>query len=203
MPGPTPKHPSVRARRNDARKGFRLLGAEDRKIEVPAWPLRPDPTKTAALEAMRDRVASLQGKIATTTDGRTRGRLQRELNRLELETTTLQLILEQGEDAEKALWAELWTYPVAEMWVENKTHRAVALYVRYAIRGEQGDLKAATEARQWSDRLGLSDYALLRLRAEVARTEEAEEQRRRRPRPVAGDATTDPRAHWAKENGTA
>lgn len=173
----TPKHPSVRRRRNIG-PAFRILSGL--AGDAPAWPLGPDTARTAELETLRDKVARLQVEIAATEDGRTRGRLTRQRDQNELAAARLALELEQATDAERALWDELWTYPQAQLWSENKTHRSVAIYVRLAIRAEQGDLKAATEARQWSDRLGLNDRGLLQLRAEVEQVEKAEAEGMRR-----------------------
>jgi hypothetical protein len=145
----------------------------------------PDVHLTAQLESGRDRVAALQVELAEVEDGRTKGRLRRELNRLEMTVATLTLQIEQATDAERALWAELWSKPVAVLWEESHAHREVAQYVRWKIRGEQGDLDAAKEARMLSDRLGLNPLALLRLRAEVERTGEAEERGQRRRKAAA------------------
>ena len=195
MPGPAPKHPSVRARRNDAKKDFRSLPSGGRTGDTPPWPLLPEPGRVSLLEFQRDRVASLQVEIEAAEDGRTRGRLRRELGKLEIENARLALEIEQAEDLEKALWAELWTFPQAVMWEETRSHRSVALYVRCQIHGEQGDLKAAVEARQREDRLGLNDLALLRLRAEVERVEEAEDRgKRRRSTPRKPNDGDDPRS---------
>jgi hypothetical protein len=195
MPGPAPKHPSTRARRNNPKAGFRTLDPNGRKGPAPAWPLLPDVRLTAQLETSRDRIAALQVEIEEATDGRTKGRLRRELNKLELATAALGLQIEQAGDAERALWGDLWSTPVAVLWEESHAEREVAQYVRWKIRGEQGDLDAAKEARMLSDRLGLNPLALLRLRAEVERAEEAEDKgtrrrERRAPKKPEGD---DPR----------
>lgn len=203
MPGPPPKHPSVRARRNKPNAGFRSLPAEGREGAAPRWPLQPDVGRTAQLEIARDRIIALQGEIEEAEDGRTKGRLRRELNKLELTIATLSLQIEQAVDAEVALWDDLWSTPVAVMWEETHAQREVAQYVRWKIRAEQGDLKAATEARMLSDRLGLNPLALLRLRAEIEKVDEAEERGRRRrppspsPKPAGGPGG-DPRGGlWA------
>lgn len=190
MPGPAPKHPSTRARRNNAKKDFRVISAAGRKGAPPAWPLQPDVIMTARLEAGRDRVTGLQVDLEQAEDGRVRGRIKRELNKLELEVAVLELQIEQAADTEKALWAELWATPQAILWEEAHAVREVAQYVRWKIRAEQGDLKAAVEARQLSDRLGLNPLALLRLRVELERADEAEDQgRRRRQTPPASGGT--------------
>lgn len=196
MPGPAPKPGSTRARRNNAKAGFRALDVAGRKGPAPAWPLQPDVKASAELEQLRDKVAALQVELEGAEDGRTKGRLRRSLDKAELTVATLTLQIEQAHDAEVALWAELWAMPVAVLWEESRAAREVAQYVRWKIRGEQGDLDAAKEARMLSDRLGLNPLALLRLRAEVERVEGAEEQGRRRraaappPQPKKGD---DPR----------
>ncbi|SII92747.1 Uncharacterised protein [Mycobacteroides abscessus subsp. abscessus] len=198
MSGPNPKHPSIRARRNNPKKDFRSLPADGREGEAPAWPLAPDVLMVASLELSRDRVAALQVEIEQAEDGRTKGRLRRELNKHELIVAKLQLQIEQAEDAEKELWSDLWSTPQAVIWDESHAHREVAQYVRWKVRGEQGDLKAATEARQLSDRLGLNPLALLRLRAEVEHVNEVEDRGNRRrespKRPQPKDKPDDPRS---------
>lgn len=193
--GPAQKHPSVRARRNKPRADFRSLPADGRTGATPPWPLQPDVQATAALELARDRVAALQVDVENAEDGRTKGRLRRELNKNEMIVATLSLQIEQASDAEVALWAELWTMPQAVIWEESHAGREVAQYVRWKIRAEQGDLKAATEARMLSDRLGLNPKALMALRAEIERADEAQERGERRretrkPKPRTGE---DPR----------
>lgn len=186
MPGPAPKHPSVRARRNNPKKDFRVLSPEGRQGAAPEWPLHPDVIQSAMLETARDRVASLQVELEEAEDGRTRGRLRRELSKQEMSVTTLSLQIEQATDAEVGLWSDLWSTPQAVIWEESHAHREVAQYVRWKVRGEQGDLKAAAEARQLSDRLGLNPLALMRLRAEIEHVDEAEDrgkQRRQRTTP--------------------
>lgn len=192
MPGPPPKHPSVRARRNNPKAGFRSLSPDGRSGPAPAWPLQPDIHLTASLELARDRIASLQVELDGTEDGRARGRLRRQLDRQEIAATTLELQIEQSQDAELELWDELWSTPVAVMWEESHAAREVAQYVRWKIRAEQGELKAATEARMLSDRLGLNPLALLRLRTEIERVDEAEDRgRRRRPAAPPAEGSSD------------
>lgn len=196
MPGPAPKHPSVRARRNNPRADFRSLPAAGRTAPAPAWPLQPDVRMTAELELARDRVAGLQLDLEEAEDGRTRGRLRRDLAKFEMIVATLTLQLEQAADAEVALWGDLWATPQAVIWEEAQAAREVAQYVRWKIRAEQGDIKAAVEARQLSDRLGLNPLALLRLRAEIERTDEVEERGRQRREPrrrTPQKSTDDPR----------
>lgn len=196
MPGPAQKHPSTRARRNNPKAGFRALDVKGRTGPAPAWPLQPDVKLTSQIEQCQDQIIKLQVDLENATDGRVKGRLRRSLNKAELTVASLTLQVDQARDAEVDLWDELWAMPVAVIWEESRAAREVAQYVRWKIRGEQGDLDAAKEARMLSDRLGLNPLALLRLRAEVERVEGAEDQGRRRraaakpARPGKGD---DPR----------
>lgn len=175
MTGPAPKDPSTRGRRNDPRKGFTVLPAGGRVGAIPVWPLRPFPFMVAQLETSRDRVAEIQVLLESAEDGRTRGRLRRDLSKNELLVATLTIQLEQATDAEVELWSELWATPQAVVWEESHAGREVAQYVRWKIQAEQGDLKAASEARQLSDRLGLNPLALSRLHLEIERLHEAED----------------------------
>jgi hypothetical protein len=74
---------------------------------------------------------------------------------------------------ELVLWAELWRTPQAVEWERLRWHREVAMYARMMSMAQTGDINAAKEARQLSDRLGLSPLALLRLRWEIAPAEAA------------------------------
>ena len=186
MPGPAPKHPSARARRNEVKKGFTLLPAGGRVGPIPVWPLRPNPVMVARREYLQDQIAQIQVQLESSEDGRERGRLRRSLTKAEIDHATLTLQIEQATDAEVALWDDLWRTPQATVWEEAHASREVAQYVRWKILAEQGDLKAATEARQLSDRLGLNPLALTKLRLEIEHLEEvkdAGQQRRERTRP--------------------
>lgn len=135
---------------------------------------------SAQLEQFQDQIISLQVELEEAEDGRTKGRVRRSLNKAELMVATLSLQIEQARDAEVALWVELWATPQAVLWEESHATREVAQYARWKIRGEQGDLDAAKEARMLSDRLGLNPLALLRLRAEIERADAAEDRGNRR-----------------------
>jgi hypothetical protein len=64
-----------------------------------------------------------------------------------------------------AYFAELWSSPQAAAWDALRVPtRVVASYVRFSVLAEDGDMKAATEARQCEDRLGLNPAAMLRNR---------------------------------------
>lgn len=193
MSGPPPKHPSARARRNNPRKDFVSLPAAGREGPAPAWPLLPDVELTGARERLLDQVTQLSLELAESGDPK----LRRKVESLEMRAAVLKVQLEQAVDAEVQLWEKLWAMPQAVVWEESHADREVAQYVRWKVRAEQGDLKAATEARQLSDRLGLNPLALLRLRLEIERAGEAEDRGRKRrgtppapPKPADGD---DPR----------
>lgn len=199
MPGPAPKHPSARARRNDPKKDFTSLPAKGRTGKAPAWPLQPDVHMVAERDLALGKIEALQVDIEGAEDGRTKGRLRRALAAAEQSAAVLTLQIDQAEAAESALWAELWSTPQAVMWEQSHAHRSVAQYVRWQIRADQGDLKAAAEARAQADRLGLNPLALLRLRVEIERVDEVEtrgSQRRSasKPAPAAKPAgRMDPR----------
>jgi hypothetical protein len=150
----------------------------------------------AELEQARDRVIGLQVDLEEAVDGPTRGRVQRRLLEQQLRVSTLQLQLEQAADEEIALWDWLWRTPVSTIWEASFASREVAQYVRWKVAAEQGDLKAASEARQLSDRLGLNPLALVRLNLEIERAEEAEDrgtQRRQRAAAPKKKPPEDPR----------
>lgn len=185
MPGPTGKHPSARTRRNNPKKDFTTLPAKGRRGKTPPWPLDPDLRLASELEFAQDTVASLQAELDAETDGRKAARLRRQLQAAELRVVMARNQAEQSAAAESSLWAEMWRTPQAFMWEQAHAHRDVAQYVRFKIRAEQGDYRAATEARQWSDRLGLNPLALLRLKVEIEKAAEAEEKTTKR---TAGQA---------------
>lgn len=70
-----------------------------------------------------------------------------------------------GSTRERSVWAKLWKTPQAAAWAKLAVWPAdVALFVRLSVAAEAGDLKSASEARQWNDRLGLNPDAMLRKR---------------------------------------
>lgn len=174
MPGPPPKRTSRRSSRGGS-TAFTTLPGEGRQGEAPEWPLGRDLEMSAQLEQAQDDVASLSSDLVKCTDGRRRGGIQRKLNQAQGRADLLSIKIEQMAGAELALWAELWTTPQAVMWDESAAFaRAVAQFVRWNIRAEQGDLRAATESRLRGAELGLTPLSLLRLRREVEETEKAQ-----------------------------
>ena len=97
-------------------------------------------------------------------------------------------------DGEADAWVALWATPQAVAWeAQAVSLRDVATYVRYSILGEE-TASAANEARQWSDRLGLTPAAMLRNRWRIkgdeleAKRTEAAAPKKRRALKVAPDA---------------
>lgn len=194
------KHPSVRARRNNPKAGFTSLPAAGREGDVPSWPLPPDTRATAILDLAEDRLASLTAELEQAEDGRTKGRLRRSLDKQEQSTSILRLQVEQQHDLETEMWAMLWSTPQAKMWEDSAAFvRALAQFVRWNVKGEQGDLESAKEARIRGKEFGLTPLTLMGLKAEIERAAEAEDkgERRRTSRPAQAkkaDGEDDPRS---------
>ncbi|MCY0928317.1 hypothetical protein OTB20_19370 [Streptomyces sp. H27-H1] len=89
---------------------------------------------------------------------------------------------EVAREREAELWDSLWETPQAVMWERTHSELTVARFVRFSVLAEAGNIKAATEARQLEDRLGLNPQSLLRLRWEVAADEVAEQRQERSSR---------------------
>lgn len=181
MTGPAPKPSSTRVRRNDTKKDFVTLPEKGREGPAPAWPLRADVDLAAQLVVARNSCESLEVKLANETDGRRRRTIVRQLEKSQADAERLTAMSEAAEQAELDLWTELWATPQAVEWERSHAFRAVAMFVRWQIKAENGHTEGAKEARQWSDRLGLNPLALHRLRQEVEHTDktEADGQRRR------------------------
>lgn len=179
MPGPPPKAPGTRARRN-ASPAVVYLPANGRRGATPPWPLLDDVTMQVRAQMAERRAEQIRDEINEEEDKRTLRRLERTLDAALTEAATLEAQLRQMRTSEIDLWAELWSTPQAEMWERLAFTREVAQYVRWKVKGEMGDLDAAKEARAWSDRLGLNPLAMLRLRFEIERTDEAVDRGKRR-----------------------
>lgn len=143
-------------------------------------------------------VRQLRAELADCDDGRARRRIRRELDAAVRRSEMLKAKMSRQTRLERQLWTALWKTPQAVMWEKLAWHRDVAQYVRHKVRAESGSLKDAAEARQWSDRLGLNPLAMLRLRWETARAEDAElrgKERRDRAgaKPPSSGSRPDPR----------
>jgi hypothetical protein len=162
------------------------LPAEGRQGDVPEWPLGPDIETHAQLQVARDKVEDLQYQY---DEGKpVGGRLTKAQERV----AVLQHIVEIQAEAELQLWAKLWATPMAAAWERLRFVDEVALYVRHQVLAANGNMKAAVEARQRGDRLGLSNLALLRLRWEISADEVGE----RRAEAAAEPAAKAPRTRF-------
>jgi hypothetical protein len=170
--GPTPKPAGQRARRN-ATVAMTRLPAGGRKGRAPKWPLIDDVRKAALLEVAEGTVARLREELRDPElYEAARVSRERKLQATEVEVVVLTRQLEVQRGLEKQLWREVWTTPQAVAWDRIGWNREVAQYVRWKVLAELGDMDAAKEARQLSDRIGLTPQALLRLRWEIVPDEE-------------------------------
>lgn len=192
--GPPPKRPEARARTNQTFAQTRLP-AEGRRGRAPAWPLPLDVVLAAKrdLARRRARIAAGELEAATATEAQAAARLR--LDAAQDAASVLDAQLRVQTRLERVLWSAAWKTPQAVAWDRLGWRRDVAQYVRHKARAEAGDLDAAREARQWSDRLGLNPLAMLRLRWEVA-PDEVAVRRARVAAPVP--ATASARARYAR-----
>jgi hypothetical protein len=141
------------------------LPAEGRKGKTPTWPLPPDLALSAALEVAEQQQAVLEAQL--DVGDAPRG-TEAKLARLDQKIAELKAVMRGVAEMEAGLWAKLWKTPQAVMWDRLLWNRELALYVRWQVRAELGDIKADNAARQWSDRLGVNEQAMLRLRWKIA-----------------------------------
>lgn len=198
---PRMKHPSTRSRRNRG-PALAVLAAGERTVVAPAWPLPGDTMLRAKADAFDDKVAALQAALAADPDGRTKGRLRRQLDRAQLAASLAHAQLDAQTTAEVELWDRLWRTPQAELWEASASYgRMLAQFVRWNVKGEQGDIEAAREARIRGKEFGLTPLTLMGLKAEIERADEAEAKGNRRRASGAAQVATpsatsavDPRA---------
>lgn len=174
MPGMGPP-PNPNARRRNARPARTQLPAEGRKGKTPPWPLPRNLKLTIDLQVAQDTVDALSGQDDLTPAEK------RKLSRALEQVVFLDHQAQHVEAAELAMWAELWSLPQAVAWERLRYFRDVAQYVRWKVLAEWGDMDAAKEARQLSDRLGLTPMAMLRLQWEIVADETAEQRATRKP----------------------
>lgn len=172
MPGPVPKHPTTRARRN-ATVPMTMLPAGGRMGTTPPWPLLDDIELASQLSVLESRLEDLNYEAETEDDPKKLRRIEGQREKTLVGIRRIEGSISAQRQLERELWSELWATPQAELWERLCWTREVAQYVRWKILGELGNLEAAKEARQWSDRLGLNPLAMLRLRLEIERTDEA------------------------------
>ncbi|WP_416902745.1 hypothetical protein [Micromonospora echinospora] len=150
------------------------LPAEGRTGPAPRWPLIPDVVLTTRKKLADAKVQRLEYDLEVAQDeNRPTGPIERKLDQAREVAAIMAAQLREQRKLEASLWKDLWTLPQAVQWERLGWTRDVAQYVRHKVMAELGDLDAAREARQWSDRLGLSPMAMLRLRWEVVANEVA------------------------------
>lgn len=184
MPGPAPKPDDQRRRRN-ATVAMTRLPAEGRTKRAPNWPLIPDVVLTTRHELAAAKVEHLEYELSEAETPATRAYIERKLEVAREKAAIMAAQLREQRKLEALLWRELWSTPQAVQWERLGWTRDVAQYVRHKVMAELGDLDGAREARQWSDRLGLSPMAMLRLRWEVVSDETAERRQAKQAPAVA------------------
>lgn len=171
MPGPAPKDPETRARRN-ATVAMTRLPRGGFKGRVPAWPLIDDLRLVSQRQGLLDRITEMEipaddPDLTATKRAGWDQRIARQREALRL----VESKLEMQSGMERKLWHQLWRTPQAAAWELLGWSRDVATYARLSVLAELGDMDALKEARMWSDRLGLTPMAMLRLRWAVATDE--------------------------------
>lgn len=166
--GPPPDPNALRRDRKQDVAGWTTLPSEGRRGAAPKWPLAPEVRTAAALESAGAQREVLQVQIEEGVAPR--GAVAR-LAKLDQTVAELRAIVAQAAKLEVGLWKDLWSTPQAVAWEQLRWTREVALYVRWQVLAELGDIDAGKEARQWSDRLGLNPAAMLRNRWRVATDE--------------------------------
>lgn len=176
--GPAPKPAGVDGkgpRRRNSTVAMTRLPAAGRDGRMPTWPLLDDVALTARRDVLGRKAEAMRYELTETPPGPAWTRLDRRIEALDIEVETLTQQLAVQRKLERALWRDLWKTPQAVAWERLGWTRDVAQYARWKVLGELGNLDAAKEARQLSDRIGLTPLAMLRLRWEIAADEVAEQ----------------------------
>lgn len=180
--GPPPKPAGERRRRN-ATVAMTRLPAGGRTGEPPKWPLMDDVVTVAKRDMARRQADDLElALLEPDLKGRAKAAAERKFAAAQTEANVLDKQIEAQQKLEAELWTDLWATPQAAAWERLGWTREVAQYVRWKVQAELGDLDASKEARQLSDRLGLSPLAMLRLRWEIAPDEVAEQRQEKATR---------------------
>lgn len=187
--GPPPKADDQRRRRN-ATVAMTQLPAEGRgNKRAPNWPLIPDVVLTARRELAATKVERLEYDLQELQEANLPVMaVERRLDTARETLAITEAQLREQRKLEAALWKDLWRLPQAVQWERLGWMRDVAQYVRHKTLGELGDLDHAKEARQWSDRLGLTPMSMLRLRWVVA-SDDVAAKRTERAAAKSGPAT--------------
>ncbi len=172
MPGPAPKPPGT-ARRRNATVAMVPLPAGGFAGKVPAWPLIDDLTLEVKRSSLMAKAETLQDELEDSDSIKTQKKLQREMDAAMDQVKLIDRQIEMQRKLEVDLWNDLWRTPQAKMWNDLAWSRDVAQYVRWKVLAELGNIEAAKEARMWSDRLGLNPLAMLRLRWEIEKVDQA------------------------------
>jgi hypothetical protein len=185
--GPTPKAADTRQRRNATVATVQLPADGRGAKRAPRWPLVPDVVLTARRDLAEAKVERFTAdRESMLAAGLSVAAVERRLDDVMEKAAIANAQLAAQRKLEAELWRDLWRLPQAVAWERLCWTRDVAQYVRHKVLAELGDLDAAKEARQWSDRLGLTPLAMLRLRWVVVVDEvAAKRDQRARPRPVA------------------
>lgn len=188
--GPAPKPADQRARRNATVATTKLPAGGRGRRAAPRWPLIADVATKVRAELAAAKAAELQDELearlaADRPLGNLRYRLEHAIEQREIYAARQR----EQRRLEGELWRDLWRTPQAVQWERLGWTRDVAQYVRHKVLGELGELDDAREARQWSDRLGLSPLAMLRLRWEVEDKAATEQPKRRGGRAAARHAS--------------
>ncbi len=166
--GPPPKAEGERRRRNATVAMTRLPANGRAGKPAPRWPLIPDVVMTARRDIAEGKVTEAELRVAEMAEaGKPTAAAERKLDLARERLLILERQLAAQRKLESSLWKDLWVLPQAVQWERLGWTRDVAQYVRHKVLAELGELDAAKEARQWSDRLGLTPLAMLRLRWEV------------------------------------
>lgn len=186
--GPPPKAEGQRRRRN-ATVATTRLPQSGRSGKTPRWPLIPDITTKVRRDLAEEKVDTLQAQLSNAEcEGKPTYSIENKLGLAKEQLAICEERLKEQRRIEASVWRELWKTPQAVQWETLGWYREVAQYVRWRVLGELGDMDAAKEARQWSDRLGLTPMAMLRLRWEVV-PDEVSERRQTRTAPASRPAS--------------
>lgn len=191
--GPGSKSASLRARQNAPSQLKRLPARGRGDKPAPAWPLRADRELAREVAETEITLERLREQRNDATDGRTIKRLEKELDSALARHGSLEARIEDQAESEAQLWIELWKTPQATVWEDYGWVREVALFVRCSLKAEEGDMRAAGEARQRSDRLGLSPKAMRYLGWEIERVPEPATVETPAVKPAKGEPRPDPR----------
>jgi hypothetical protein len=196
--GPPPDPQALRRDRPSDRDGWTLLPAGGYRGDVPTWPLLDDVMLASHRDAALSRAEQLADELAAADDKAERSKLRRSLDQVNERVAVLDRQIDAQRGLELAVWGDLWRTPQAAVWARQGWTRDVAQYVRHKVLAELGSLKDGTEARQWSDRLGLNPAAMLRNRWRVAPDEVAA---RRAPAAPAGGGSARDRFKVVRDGG--